>query len=111
MSNKFLNTDVSAVVVVWLNLAGAVAATVVAVIAARVAPRYRAALVGTALLAALYSVGYGWLIFVDIHPADWSRSLRWLGIVAWPLVWVYPSLRLIRRTTALRVAEERHGAD
>lgn len=45
-----------------------------------------------AILAAVYSAGYAWLLFSDVDPAIWSGILRNAGLITWPVVWITPAI-------------------
>jgi hypothetical protein len=107
VNNSLANAHWTSTVVVVANLAGATVAAVVGWVAAHKAPRFRRGSALLALLATVYVAAYGWLLWSDVHPADWSQAVRWVGLASWPIVWVWPMLRLIRRTAeAERAAVE-----
>ena len=46
--------------------------------------------VAAGLLAAVYVLGYSWLLFGDVERGDWSKAMQNVGLLTWPLVWVLP---------------------
>ena len=75
-------------VVVWLNMTGAVAAVAANWWAARHAdPRKRPLWAAVAVLAAVYAGSYLWLV-VEGDVVVWSKIMRGVSLIVWPLVWV-----------------------
>jgi hypothetical protein len=70
-------------------------------------------------LAALYTVGYGWLLTGAIPLVEWSRLFRGVSLIAFPLVWVAPALLATRRwrqereaaAAIVRASREVHHGD
>jgi hypothetical protein len=53
--------------------------------------RRRPLRVAIGLLAAVYAVGYVWVLTTgDI--ADWSELFRGISVISWPLVWCAPPI-------------------
>ena len=61
-----------------------------------------------AMLAAIYSLGYAWLLYGDVERAKWSETMQWVGLVTWPLVWVLPGAMVawVARQAYKRVPRE-----
>lgn len=86
------NLTVVAEVVAIANLGGTITAVVAQALALRFGLRtFRAYHLTALVLASVYAAGYAWLAFTDVLPAEWSETVRWAGLVAWPLVWVAPA--------------------
>ena len=76
-------------IVIWLNLAGCVAAIPINLHAARVGFLIHPGLARTiAVVAGIYAVGYVMLHTGTVHVAAWSDFYRGVSVVVWPLVWV-----------------------
>lgn len=74
-------------VVIWLNFTGAVLAFLANIWAAnRSDPRERPVWAAVAVLAVIYAGSYVWLM-VDGDVAIWSKIMRGVSLVVWPLVW------------------------
>jgi hypothetical protein len=99
------------IIVVSANIAGAAFAAVCFGVASVKVERYRALNVVSALLALAYVIGYFILLWTDVEQASWSSALRWLGLLAWPLIWAVPPLRLIRRTPVFLALEQAVSGD
>lgn len=86
--------------VIWFNLAGAACSTVLNATAARlaaptaVAQRHAAAAV--AVLSAVYVVGYLVLLTGPFSLLDWSRTMRFISMFVWPVVWCAPAYAALR---------------
>jgi hypothetical protein len=50
-------------------------------------------------LALFYSGAYIWLLFHISEVAAWSNTLRWLGLISWPVAWIFPPLAMVRYKT------------
>ena len=80
-------------IVIWLNLAGCVAAIPINLHAARVGFLIHPGLARTiAVVAGIYAVGYVMLLTGTVHVAAWSDFYRGVSVVVWPLVWSGPAL-------------------
>lgn len=90
-------------VVVWLNFTGAVLAAFAAWVGSRRDdPRKRPMWAAVAVLATIYAGSYVWLK-IDGDVFVWSKIMRGVSLVVWPLVWVTPpimSVALFRRDQA-----------
>ena len=70
-------------------------------------------------LAALYVIGYGWLLTGTVPLVEWSRIFRGVSLIAFPLVWVAPALLATRRwrqereaaAAIVRASREVHHGD
>jgi hypothetical protein len=61
------------------------------------APReFRPMRAAVAVVAGLYVIGYGWLVFTDVDRVEWSSTMVYLAVVAWPLVWITPAIQAAR---------------
>lgn len=98
-------------VVIWLNFTGAVVAALANWWAARHAdPRKRPLWAAVAVLAAVYAGSYLWLI-IEGDVVVWSKIMRGVSLIVWPLVWVSaPTLSVLLfrrdRRTIQRQADE-----
>ncbi|MEM9465303.1 MAG: hypothetical protein AAGA90_08005 [Actinomycetota bacterium] len=73
------------------------------------APTWMAMSVAAGLLAAVYTIGYAWLLFGDVERGEWSQTLQYVGLITWPLVWVLPGVTtawVARRATQRRAGEQ-----
>ena len=86
-----------------MNMVGAIAALACnAWAAAYGSERLRALRIGIALYSGIYVAAYAWLAIVEDVVA-WSRVMRGVSLMAWPMVWCAPALagvRTARRTVA-----------
>jgi hypothetical protein len=70
-----------------------------------------------AILAGIYSMGYCWLLFTHVDPSVWSGTMRYVGLVTWPVVWITPALlarqqaKEIQRRLAEYIEEGGRGVD
>lgn len=80
--------------VVWANAACAAIACVVMLLAAfgESMPELRPVRFAGAVLAGIYCGAYVWLAFNLDWSGSWSQYLRPVGLLAWPLVWVMPTM-------------------
>lgn len=90
-------------VVIWLNFSGAVLAFCANLWAAtRSDTRERPVWAAVAVLAAIYAGSYVWLM-IDSDVVTWSKVMRGVSLVVWPLVWATApilSVVLFRRDRA-----------
>lgn len=90
--------------VIALNAMGAGFACGWNVVAAARAPhRFRPIHSSIATLAAVYVVGYAWLLASDVAVTTWSALFRGVSLIAWPLVWIGPAAEHSRRDVTDRV--------
>lgn len=85
------------VLLLWLNLAGALAAVVTnARAAASPHPRDRFEFGAACTLAVIFTAAIVAQLVWDDPP--WSRDLaRSVGLAAWPFVWCWPAIATVRR--------------
>lgn len=77
--------------VVWLSLCLAFVAAVSAGWAAVRGPRNTLVLnMARGALATVYFAGYIWLLATDVDRGEWSEVMTGVGLVSWPVVWIYP---------------------
>lgn len=90
---------------VWVTAINGFMATLAAGTHLRASQRGRKAThVMVAVLAGLYAVGYGWLLWHRDRRLPWSEVMSGAGLLAWPLVWVWPAVHAIRVERKLTVA-------
>lgn len=70
--------------------------------------RLRSAHTASATIGLIYVFGYAWLLFGDVSVTTWSAIFRGVSLVAWPVVWWWPSILSTRIHRSLRDALERH---
>lgn len=75
----------------------ALASAIIATAAARHGlPSWRPYHAAVAVLSLLYLAGYIWLIGFAPTVSIWSGRMRGVGLVAWPVVWMVPSILSMR---------------
>lgn len=90
--------------IIWCNMLGAgVAAAVNAWCASVVASRTAPLRWTIAALASIYVAAYAVLLLVPSISGEWSRVMRGVSLVVWPLVWTWPAVAArnsVRRVVA-----------
>lgn len=83
--------------VIWGNWAGACFSLVANASAVRWAHKRGLTLLtrfygAVTLLSAVYIGAYLILLFSHVSQPDWSRTMRFVSLVVWPLVWAGPAI-------------------
>lgn len=82
-------------IIVWINAGLSLTAAVVLMLAAfgESMPELRPIRFAGAVLAAIYFGAYiGLAMFWIDSPATWSQYLRPIGLLAWPIIWITPTV-------------------
>lgn len=88
--------------VVALNALLALTATVINLHASKkVVGEWRGVRVSIAAVATAYVLGYTYLVMFPEEIIVWSKAMRGVSLLAWPVVWIYPAVlqrRSVKRT-------------
>ena len=77
--------------VIWCSLAMSLTAALVCAYASRHSfPELRPVFAASGVLALIYSGAYLWLGFNIERSAQWSQYVRPVGLIAWPVAWIFP---------------------
>ena len=66
----------------------------------------RAMHAAVAVMALVYAIGFAWLLAHQTQRVLWSEVMSGVGLVSWPLVWVWPAIgarRAERKLAAVAV--------